>query len=201
MRKTKDIILKEGFRSVLSDGIKAFTVENLASSLTMSKKTIYQYFPNKEILIRKIIDYRMNKLTNEFKDIIREHDDAIVQFIKIRNHHRKFSNKFNLKKLMKLKARYPEIWENIEKHRNDRKTIYKEIFRLAKSQSYLRADLDPYVCSSIYMNIINTTFQPEFLNDNNLEIGDAINHLRTILSNGFFNNAGIKMMNKYEDLV
>ena len=46
MKKTKNIILKEGFRSVLSDGIKAFAVENLASSLTMSKKTIYQYFPN-----------------------------------------------------------------------------------------------------------------------------------------------------------
>ncbi len=109
----------------------------------------------------------MNKLTNEFKDIIGEHNDAIMQFIKIRNHHRKFSNEFNLKKLTNLKARYPEIWINIEKHRNDRKTIYKEIFTLAKSQSYLRDNLDPDVCSSIYMNIINTTFQPEFLNENN----------------------------------
>ena len=42
----------------------------------------------------------------------------------------------DLKKLMKLKARYPEIWENIEKHRDDRKTIYKEIFKLAKSQRH-----------------------------------------------------------------
>ena len=200
MEKTKNIILKEGFSSVLRNGIKAFTVENLASSLAMSKKTIYQYFPKKEILIKKIIDHRMNKLTNEFKDIIGEHNDAIMQFIKIRNHHRKFSNQFNLKKLTNLKARYPEIWINIEKHRNDRKTVYKEIFTLAKSQSYLRDNLDPDVCSSIYMNIINTTFQPEFLNENNLDIGDAINHLRTIISNGFFNNSGIKMMNKCEEL-
>ena len=44
----KDIILKEGFRSVVSNGIKSFTVENLASKLSMSKKTIYQYFPKKE---------------------------------------------------------------------------------------------------------------------------------------------------------
>ena len=51
MEKTKSIILKEGFSSVLRNGIKAFTVENLASSLAMSKKTIYQYFPKKEILI------------------------------------------------------------------------------------------------------------------------------------------------------
>ena len=61
MKKVKDIILKEGFRSVLSNGIKSFTVENLASKLSMSKKTIYQYFPKKELLIKKIIDYRMQK--------------------------------------------------------------------------------------------------------------------------------------------
>ena len=56
MKKVKDIILKEGFRSVEADGIKSFTVENLASKLAMSKKTIYQYFPKKEVLIKKIID-------------------------------------------------------------------------------------------------------------------------------------------------
>tara|TARA_B100000953_G_C17913440_1_gene388337 strand:- start:80 stop:685 length:606 start_codon:yes stop_codon:yes gene_type:complete len=201
MEKTKSIILKEGFSSVLRNGIKAFTVENLASSLAMSKKTIYQYFPKKEILIKKIIDFRMNKLTNEFKDIVRDEDDAIIQFINIRNHHIKFSHKFNLKKLTHLKARHPDIWEIIEKHRNDRKTIYKDIFTLAKSQLYLRENLDPDVCSSLYMNITNSTFQPEFLNENNLEIGEAVTHLRTILSNGFFNDSGIEMMNKYSDLV
>ena len=201
MEKTKSIILKEGFSSVLRNGIKAFTVENLASSLAMSKKTIYQYFPKKEILIKKIIDHRMNKLTNEFKDIVRDEDDAIIQFINIRNHHIKFSHKFNLKKLTHLKVRHPDIWEVIEIHRNDRKTIYKDIFTLAKSQSYLRENLDPDICSSLYMNITNSTFQPEFLNENNLEIGEAITHLRTILSNGFFNDSGIEMMNKYSELV
>tara|TARA_B110000116_G_C16715614_1_gene526623 strand:- start:318 stop:923 length:606 start_codon:yes stop_codon:yes gene_type:complete len=201
MEKTKNIILREGFRSVLRTGIKSFTVENLASSLTMSKKTIYQYFPKKEILLKKIIDFRMNKLTNEFKEIIKDQDDAVIQFVNIRNHHIEFSNRFNLKKLTHLKARHPEIWEIIEKHRIDRKTIYKDIFKLAKLQSYLREDLDPDVCSSLYMNITNSTFQPEFLNENCLEIGEAVNHLRVILSNGFFNNKGIKIMNKYSDLL
>ena len=93
MKKVKNIILREGFRSVSIDGIKSFTVENLASKLAMSKKTIYQYFPKKEVLIKKIIDFRMKKLTNEFNVIINQEDDAIVQFIKIRRHNIKFANK------------------------------------------------------------------------------------------------------------
>ena len=197
MDKTKKIILKEGFNSVIRNGIRAFTVESLASSLSMSKKTIYSYFPKKEVLIKKIIDFRMKKLSNEFREIIQSQDDAIVQFIEVRNHHIKFANKLNLKKLTYIKARHPHIWEIIEQHRLDRKAIYMEIFKLAKSQSYLRSNLEPSTCASIYMNVINSTFQPDFLNNNELELNETIEHLRKILSYGFFNDKAINKMKKY----
>ena len=197
MDKTKKIILKEGFNSVIRNGIRSFTVESLASSLSMSKKTIYSYFPKKEILIKKIIDFRMKKLSNEFREIIQSQDDAIVQFIEVRNHHIKFANKLNSKKLTYIKARHPHIWEIIEQHRLDRKAIYMEIFKLAKSQSYLRSNLEPSTCASIYMNVINSTFQPDFLNNNELELNETIEHLRKILSYGFFNDKAINKMKKY----
>ena len=197
MDKTKKIILKEGFNSVIRNGIRSFTVESLASSLSMSKKTIYSYFPKKEVLIKKIIDFRMKKLSNEFRKIIQSQDDAIVQFIEVRNHHIKFANKLNLKKLTYIKARHPHIWEIIEQHRLDRKAIYMEIFKLAKSQSYLRSNLEPSTCASIYMNVINSTFQPDFLNNNELELNETIEHLRKILSYGFFNDKAINKMKKY----
>ena len=41
---------------VIRNGIRSFTVERLASSLSMSKqkkKTIYSFFPKKEVLIKK----------------------------------------------------------------------------------------------------------------------------------------------------
>ena len=197
MDKIKKIILKEGFNSVIRNGIRSFTVERLASSLSMSKKTIYSFFPKKEVLIKNIIDYRMKKLSGEFREIIDNQDDAMIQFIEVRNHHIKFANKLNLKKLTYIKARHPQIWDLIEKHRLDRKTIYIEIFKLAKSQSYLRKDLEPSICASIYMNIVNSTFQPEFLNNNELELNETIDHLRTILSYGFFNDKALDKMKNY----
>ena len=55
MKKIKDIILKEGFRSISINGIRSFTFESLASTIAISKKTIYQYFPKKELLIKKLL--------------------------------------------------------------------------------------------------------------------------------------------------
>ena len=125
----------------------------------------------------------MKKLTKEFSSIIEQEKDPIVQFIKIREHNIKFVNKINLQKLTYLKSRYPDIWKIIEKYRLDRKNIYKQIFILAKKQGYLRENLDPEVSAALYINIFNSTFQPEFMNDNNLSINIAINHLQEILSN------------------
>ena len=198
MKKVKDIILKEGFRSVSINGIKSFTVESLASALAMSKKTIYQYFPKKELLIKKIIDFRMKKLTQEFKQILKEEQDPIIQFVKIREHNIKFASRINLKKLTYLKSRYPDIWDIIEKYRFERKKIYITIFTAAKKKGYLRKSLNPDVCAALYINIFNATFQPEFMLNNDLGLDETISHVQEIVSNGFFNDSGIKKIQEYQ---
>ncbi len=195
MKKIKNIILKEGFRSVASGGIKSFTVESLSSRLAMSKKTIYEYFPKKEILIKKIIEYRMKSLIREFNHILDEETDAIIQLIKIKEHNIQLVNKISLQKLIYLKLRYPKIWEIIEKYRLDRKNIYDQIFTLAKKQGYLKENLDPSVCATLYMNIFNSIFQPDFIDDNNLSMKQTINHFQYMLC-GFLSDKGIEKIKK-----
>ena len=199
MKRLKDIILKEGFRSMSSEGIRSFTVEDLASKLSMSKKTIYQYFPKKEILIKKVIDYRMKKLTDQFNKSIEDESDPIVQFIKIREHNIKFSGKLNLNRLVYLKTRYPDIWDRIEKYREDREKIFITIFTSAKKQNLLRENLEPVTAAKIYTNIFNATFQPEFLVDKNISIDQAVNHMKVIIENGFFSDDGIKKIKDFLD--
>ena len=189
MKKIKNIILKQGFHSLSGAEVKSFTVESLAEKLAISKKTIYEYFPSKEILIKRIVDYRMKSLIGEFKQILNQETDSISQLSKIREHNIKLVNKISLQKLIYLKLRYPKIWEIIEEYRLDRKNIYNQIFTLAEEQGYLKKGLDPLVCATIYMNIFNSIFQPDFMNDNNLSIRDTIEHFQYMIC-GFFNDKG-----------
>ena len=140
----------------------------------------------------------MKRLSYEFDQILKNEKDSMIQFIKIREHNIRFAGKFNLKKLIYLKSRYPEIWNIIEEYRLERKNIYVDIFSLAKKQGYLRDSLSPEVCTSLYLNIFNSTFQPEFMLDNNLALDETISHVQEIVSNGFFNNSGIKKIEEYQ---
>ena len=187
MRKLKNIILKEGGSLIADEGIKSFTVENLATRLFMSKKTIYQYFSTKEALIKGIIVFKLTKQSEDFEKVMKSEADPINKFYKIRDLHIKFSNKINLKRLVYIKTRYPKIWDIIEKYRSERIENFTKIFLLAKKKGYLRETLDPAVSAKLFVNILNTSFRPEFVLENNISINDAIYHIQEIVISGFFN--------------
>ena len=187
MRKLKNIILKEGGSLIADEGIKAFTVENLATRLFMSKKTVYQCFSTKEVLIKGIIVFKLKKQSEGFEKVMESDADPINKFYKIRDLHIKFSNKINLKRLVYIKTRYPKIWDIIEKHRSERIENFTKIFLLAKKKGYLRETLDPVVSAKLFVNILNTSFRPEFILENNISINDAIYHIQEIVISGFFN--------------
>ena len=65
MGKQEDNIIDYGFKEIFRGGIKSFTIDNLASILRISKKTIYSLFPSKEILIDKIIKYKLSSIVKE----------------------------------------------------------------------------------------------------------------------------------------
>ena len=93
----------------------------------------------------------------------------------------------NFNKLSYLKIRYPDIWDIIEKHRSERIENFTKIFLLAKKKGYLRETLDPIVSAKLFVNILNTSFRPEFILENNISINDAIYHIQEIVISGFFN--------------
>ena len=132
MRKQKNIILKEGDNLIADEGIKAFTVENLAARLFMSKKTIYQYFSTKESLIKGIIVFKLKKQSEDFERVMESEEDLLNNFYMIRDLHIKILNKTDLKRAVYIKIRYPKIWNIIEKYKPERIEKFTKLFLLAK---------------------------------------------------------------------
>tara|TARA_Y100000758_G_C15957523_1_gene388332 strand:- start:226 stop:837 length:612 start_codon:yes stop_codon:yes gene_type:complete len=200
MRKLKNIILKEGDNLILEEGIKSFTVESLASKLSMSKKTIYQYFPTKEILLKKIITFKLKSMSKKFDNVFKsEPNDPVVQFIKVRDLHIKFSSKLDSNRLIFLKTRYPDIWGIIEKHISERIETFTNIFLLAQKKGYLRETIDPTIAAKLFENILSICTRPEFVLKNDFSLKDIIFHLEEILGFGFFNKIALKELQKYKN--
>jgi len=199
MNKLKNIILKEGDELIINEGVKSFTVEELASKLSMSKSTIYQYFPTKEVLLKNIIIFKLKRMSKEFDNIIKsEPIDPVAQFIKVRDLHIKYSYSINFKRLHYLKTRYPDIWDIIEKYITERIETFTNIFILAQEKGYLRDTIDPILSAKLLENMLYTSLQLEFMLKNDFSYNDVIYHLEEILSFGLFNKNALKKLKTYK---
>ena len=192
-------ILEQGFDSVAETGVRAFTVESLAKRLAMSKKTIYKFFPTKEKLIRSIMQFVFTQINSTFKRVMADESNPAVQFIKIMETITKFAGKAPLNKIAELKSLYPDIWKEIESFRLSHQEDFYTILYNAQEQGLARDDINMRSASIIYINIINSTFQPEFFLKNDLPIRETIRGFVQVVARGIFSDKGLKAIKEYHE--
>ena len=195
--QSKEKILELGFETITQNGVKFFTVESLAAHLGMSKKTIYKYFPSKDILIEKIFDYFTGVIKHKLKIIIESDMDPVEKYTTIMNFIISKVSRMSMGKLVEVQNRHPVIWKKFVVFRQGLTQDFATIFIEAQEKGFARKDIDMNIVATIYMNIVNSTFQPEFFLQNNLAPVDTINIFVNLITEGMFTERGISAMNKH----
>ena len=186
------IILNHGFEQLITDGVRAFTVENLAGCLCMSKKTIYKFFPTKETLIDKIVSFRLAQIEAEIKAVMEGDSNPIQQFLGVMNIFYNSTATLKIEQIGELKNRYPKMWKRIDTFYLNRREDFYSILKNAQEKGLVRENLDIDLIATIYTNIINSTFQPEFFIENSLLPKIVLPAFVEMVSGGLLSEEGQK---------
>ena len=160
----------------------------------MYKRQIYSIFATKEVLIDKIIKHKLLSIDKEIDLIVAENECPIRSFYEINQLHIKISLDVDVDKLVELKIKYPEIWARVENNRKNKVKVMNKIFFKAAKMNYVRNTSTIDSVASLYMNIVNRTFQPDFFHQEDISIKDAIELFADIMAKGIFNNKGIDVL-------
>jgi len=182
----------QGWQMLIHDGVRAFTVENLSRRLGVSKKTIYKTVTSKEDLIEKIVNYTLSKIKNRILITIAEEPNPVKQFIAIGELLSNFLSHVQDNRILELKIKYPKVWQLIEDFRFERREQFFNILFLAEKQGLIKPDFDIDIVVTLFMQLLNSVFQPEFFVQNNLIIPNTIRLFFKIISEGIFTAEGIK---------
>ena len=195
--QSKEKILEQGFETITQNGVRFFTVESLAAHLGMSKKTIYKFFPSKDILIEKIFDYFTGMIKRKLNKIIESDMDPVEKYTTIMNFIISKVSRMSMGKLVEVQNRHPVIWKKFVVFRQGLTQDFATIFIEAQEKGFARKDIDMNIVATIYMNIVNSTFQPEFFLQNNLAPVDTINIFVNLITEGMFTEKGISAMKQH----
>lgn len=103
--KASDMFLKLGFKSI--------TMDDIAGEMCISKKTIYKYFCNKEILIEESTAAIHEEIHKIIDAIIRQNHNAIEENFEIRKMFKEMFKSSDTSPIYQLKKHYPEIYEKV----------------------------------------------------------------------------------------
>tara|TARA_B100001093_G_scaffold342358_1_gene327202 strand:+ start:1009 stop:1614 length:606 start_codon:yes stop_codon:yes gene_type:complete len=194
----REDIIKKSADLFLSLGFKNITMDDIASAMGISKKTIYTHFSNKTELIEtvtfSVLDYfheNIEKINQKAVNPIEELYD-IKMFVMHYLRKERGSAQFQLKKY------YPKIFEQLElkKFEKMHSSVEKSLIKGIKLNLF-RSNIDVGFISRVYLTgmsgIRDTNVFPEnkfnksYLMESYLEY-----HLRAIAT-----EKGLKVLNKY----
>ncbi len=183
-------------------GIKSVTMDDIANKMGISKKTLYQYFSNKNELVYQAIEWDIEKPKFSFKseEIINlnalDQYFAFFKFINEMIQHNCDSLEYDLKKY------YPEIWNKFKDKRI--KNFQLEIqINLQKgiTEGFYRSELNVEFISknlvSFYLNL--NTPEYEVFSSNEVFNKDMHRELTLYHLHGICTQKGIEYLkNKFE---
>ena len=105
INKAKEMFLKLGFKSI--------TMGDIACEMCISKKTIYKYFSNKDILIEESIDLVHKEVKETMDAIISKNYNAIEENFEIKRMFREMFKSAESSPIYQLKKHYPDIYNKV----------------------------------------------------------------------------------------
>jgi len=106
----KDKIIKKATDMFLKLGFKSVTMDDIACEMCISKKTIYKYFSNKDILIEESIQMVHKEIHETIDKIVAQNFNAIEENFEIKRMFREMFKSAESSPIYQLKKHYPEVY-------------------------------------------------------------------------------------------
>ena len=141
----QDRILNKARELMFQTGVKHVTMDDLATQLGISKKTIYQYFKDKDALVSSVVENDLAKHALICNQSMQIADNAVHEIFLLMTVLQELFSSMNPLTLFEIEKYYPLAFEKIKKHKDD------FIF------SMISANLEKGIAEGLYRKDVDVT--------------------------------------------
>ena len=134
---------------ILEKGLKSTTMDTVANILGMSKRTLYEIFGSKAVMLKEAIGALERQNQEFFVKTFSEADNVMEAFIEVFKYNRDLLGRVNVEFYRDMDRLYKVHREDYDKSREDRYEKMVHMFNLGVEQGMFRPDADYSVHSRI----------------------------------------------------
>jgi AcrR family transcriptional regulator len=146
----QDRILNKARELMFQTGVKHVTMDDLANQLGISKKTIYQYFKDKDALVSSVVEFELANHALLCNQSTQAADNAVHEIFLLMSVIQEMFNRMNPLALFEIEKYYPLAFEKIKNHKDD------YIF------SMISANLEKGISEGLYRKDVDVTILSKY---------------------------------------
>lgn len=158
-------IIEGGEELFLKAGIKSVTMDDIARHLGMSKKTIYQFFKDKNELVTAMVKKKLKEDEEQMIEFISKSANVIEEMINMTKCSEDMFSRINPIVIHDMQKYHPDAWKVFQQFKNEVLiSTLEELLTKGIKQGYIRPEIDVKIVARMRVNTVelgfNTTIFP-----------------------------------------
>jgi AcrR family transcriptional regulator len=171
---TRDRIIAGAFELFSRFGIKSVTMDDIAKHLSISKKTIYQFFKDKDEVVHTLLENKIKIDCAEFEEVSASAPNVVEEvFGHMKKLHKMLTNA-NPNMFYDLRKHHPRSWELVSRFRHDIVlAMVEKALEKGKRDGFVRSDVNSKILARLRVEQIEMGFNPAVFPPDKYQILDV----------------------------
>ena len=175
-------------------------MDSIATELGISKKTIYQHFPDKDSIVQQVMETFIVEDKKKWEALELRYTNVIEKMFASMEILKETLSEINPHLLFEIQKYFPKTFETFEQ--------YKQVWAFGKMKSdfqngikygYFRSDVDVDLLAHLRIAEIDLVFNPAFYPQNKLSIFETQSILTDMFMRGILTEKGLVLYNSYQN--
>ena len=177
----KNRIVQVAMERINKYGFRKFTINDITTELSISKKTVYKNFTSKEEIISVIVD---TQIELEKKGVLKALEAEGTWTDKLKALMFTFVKDRPEWVTEELRSLFPKEWTKIEAHRKWKLPVMKQLFTKAIDNGEIRSDISPDIIELTFVSTVDALYNYDGLKKIDMTFNQAMEDFEKILFTG-----------------
>ncbi len=194
----KEKILTEAEKLFWKYGVRTVTLDDIARRLGISKKTIYQHFPDKEDIVYQVVMHRMSEDETEMNCLNELSQNPVEQMLMLADAFKEHGKDVNPNVIADVQRYYPKAWSVFLTHKENYILAgLKDNLQRGVAQGYYRPDIDVDVMARLRAELVQIGFDDQIFPTDRLSILSIQDQLQHHFVRGLLTEQGFTIYHQY----
>jgi len=181
-------------------GVRSISMDDIARHLSVSKKTLYQHFADKEDLVTVTCQSHIEGISCEFDDINSNSQNAIDELAKISQCLKQNLEEMNPSLLFDLQKYHPRAWNVWLEHKNNfiRESVVRNL-KQGIEEGYFRPEINVEIIAAMRLELVQLAFDDQVFPAAQFQLTQVQLQIFDHFVYGLVTDKGRKLYQKYKE--